>query len=358
MRTAQAFGSQGTFSGIYAQHTNQALTIDLTAAVWQGAVSGALSFVTFGSYALAFSFGTTLINSGHGRLGNSLSSVHSLRLFFQQLVRVPSSMYFSLLSPDLSRSSSLAHKCRVSSSCLSGYKIAVSYSSCILVAILIGRGAASKIFSTIDLVPHIDSSSLGGLKPDSIEGRIVLENVEFNYPSRPNVPVVKSITLHFAPGKTSALVGASGKHCSTHTSVSFSTALPGSGKSTAISLIERFYDPLSGTVKLDGRDVKDLNLRWLRSQIGLVSQEPTLFATTVKENISHGLINTRYEHASEADKLVVIKEACIKANAHGFISELPAGYDTMVGERGFLLSGGQKRQYYRLLLMLPWLISG
>jgi ATP-binding cassette subfamily B (MDR/TAP) protein 1 len=97
-------------------------------------------------------------------------------------------------------------------------------------------------------------------------------------------------------------------------------------------------------VKLDGVNVKELNLKWLRSQIGLVSQEPTLFATTIKQNVAHGLINTKFEHALEEEKFALIKEACVKANADGFISKLPNGYDTMVGERGFLLSGGQKQR--------------
>lgn len=141
------------------------------------------------------------------------------------------------------------------------------------------------------------------------------------------MPIVKGINITFTAGETAALVGASG-----------------SGKSTIISLIERFYDPLSGSVKLDGVDIRDLNIRWLRSQIGLVSQEPTLFATTIRGNVAHGLINTPYEHVSEEEKFKLIKEACIKANADGFISKLPSGYDTMVGERGFLLSGGQKQR--------------
>ena len=95
---------------------------------------------------------------------------------------------------------------------------------------------------------------------------------------------------------------------------------------------------------MDGVDLKDLNLKWLRSQIGLVSQEPTLFATTIRENVAHGLINTPFEHASDDEKMNLIKEACIKANADGFITKLPLGYETMVGERGFLLSGGQKQR--------------
>jgi ATP-binding cassette, subfamily B (MDR/TAP), member 1 len=108
--------------------------------------------------------------------------------------------------------------------------------------------------------------------------------------------------------------------------------------------VERFYDPTAGVVKLDGVNLKDLNVKWLRSQIGLVSQEPTLFATTIKQNVAHGLIGTKWENSSEEEKFALIKDACVKANADGFISKLPNGYETMVGERGFLLSGGQKQR--------------
>lgn len=194
-------------------------------------------------------------------------------------------------------------------------------------AITHARGAAAKLYETIERIPEIDSSSPEGLKPETCEGEISLEHVDFNYPSRPDVQIVKDLNLHFPAGKTAALVGASG-----------------SGKSTVISLVERFYDPLAGCVKVDGIDVRELNLRWLRSQIGLVSQEPTLFATTIKGNVAHGLIGTIHEHASDEEKMVLIKQACIKANADGFVSKLPMGYDTMVGERGFLLSGGQKQR--------------
>ena len=173
------------------------------------------------------------------------------------------------------------------------------------------------MYATIDRVPDIDSADSTGDKPDHVDGEITFEDIKFSYPSRPTVPILKGLSINFQAGKTAALVGASG-----------------SGKSTIVSLVERFYDPLSGVVKLDGRDIKTLNLKWLRSQIGLVSQEPTLFATTIKGNVAHGLIGTIYENASEEKKFALIKEACIKANADGFISKLPNGYETMVGERG------------------------
>ena len=194
-------------------------------------------------------------------------------------------------------------------------------------AIIQGMGAAAKLYETIDRVPAIDSADESGLRPEKCEGALTFEGVRFSYPSRPDVLIVKGLSLTFPAGKTTALVGASG-----------------SGKSTTIALVERFYDPSEGVVRLDGVDVRELNLKWLRSQIGLVSQEPTLFATTIAANVAHGLINTVHEHASPEEKLALIKEACVKANADGFISKLPLGYDTMVGERGFLLSGGQKQR--------------
>ena len=190
-----------------------------------------------------------------------------------------------------------------------------------------GRGAAAKLYETIDRVPDIDSANPDGIQPVEIKGEITLEDVKFSYPSRPTVQVFKSLNLTFTAGKTAALVGASG-----------------SGKSTIISLVERFYDPSSGAVKFDGHDLKDFNLKWLRNQIGLVSQEPILFATTIKDNVAHGLIGSKFENASEEEKDTLIKDACLKANADGFISKLPEGYDTTVGERGFLLSGGQKQR--------------
>lgn len=176
-------------------------------------------------------------------------------------------------------------------------------------------------------MPDIDSENPSGLTPETIQGEITLEHINFSYPSRPDVPVVKDLSITFPAGKTCALVGASG-----------------SGKSTIVSLVERFYDPLSGVVRLDGIDLKDLNVKWLRRQIGLVSQEPILFATTIKGNVAHGLIGSPWENATDDEKDKLIREACVRANADGFITKLPLGYDTLVGERGFLLSGGQKQR--------------
>ncbi|KAF9242534.1 P-loop containing nucleoside triphosphate hydrolase protein [Melanogaster broomeanus] len=287
IRTAHAFGTQKTLSALYNMHVEAARTVDAKAAAFQGGGLGLFFFVLYSAYALAFQFGTTLINEGHATAGEVINVFLAILIGSVSLV---------MLAPEMQ-------------------------------AVTHGRGAAAKLFATIERIPSIDSASPAGLKPEMVEGEITLEDVKFSYPSRPNVPIVKSINITFPAGKTAALVGASG-----------------SGKSTIIALIERFYDPLSGSVKLDGVDIRDLNIKWLRSQIGLVSQEPTLFATTIKGNVAHGLTNTPFEHLSEEEKFKLIKEACIKANADGFISNFPQGYDTMVGERGFLLSGGQKQR--------------
>ncbi|KAH8078408.1 multidrug resistance protein 1 [Cristinia sonorae] len=287
IRTAQAFGSQALLASKYDQDIFKSRSAELASSVYHGSGLAVFFFVIYSAYALAFSYGTTLIN-------NSLSDAGQVINVILAILMGSSSL--ALMAPEIQ-------------------------------AITQARGAAAKLYDTIDRVPTIDSESEEGLRPDTCRGEITLENIKFNYPSRPDVPIVKDLSLTFPAGKTVALVGASG-----------------SGKSTIIALVERFYDPLSGTVKLDGIDIKTLNVRWLRSQIGLVSQEPTLFATSIKGNVAHGLIGTPFEHASEEEKFKLIKEACIKANADGFITRLPNGYETLVGERGFLLSGGQKQR--------------
>ncbi|KAK5999049.1 ABC multidrug transporter atrD [Cladobotryum mycophilum] len=188
-------------------------------------------------------------------------------------------------------------------------------------------GAAAKIFDTIDRVSPIDPSLRGGDMIEDLQGHIELENIKHIYPSRPGVVVMNGVSLNIPAGKTTALVGASG-----------------SGKSTIVGLLERFYNPVEGTVYLDGRDITTLNLRWLRSQMALVGQEPTLFRTSIFNNIRHGLVGSRYEYAGEEYQRDLIMTAAKKANAHDFISDLPEGYDTSVGDRGFLLSGGQKQR--------------
>ncbi|KAB5554574.1 P-loop containing nucleoside triphosphate hydrolase protein [Coniochaeta sp. 2T2.1] len=190
--------------------------------------------------------------------------------------------------------------------------------------------AASRIYSTIDRESPIDPTSREGkIVPDKIEGHIELRNVTHVFPSRPEVVVAKDVNLVIPAGQTTALVGPSG-----------------SGKSTVISLLERFYDPVRGAILLDGHDIQSLELRWLRQQMSLVSQEPAIFSTTVLENVKMGLPRSVYEGSTADETLVreLVEKAARMANAHDFIISLPEGYDTSVGEQGLLLSGGQKQR--------------
>ncbi|CAD6573798.1 MAG: GTPase-activating protein [Alectoria sarmentosa] len=187
--------------------------------------------------------------------------------------------------------------------------------------------AAVKIFNTIDRVSPLNPMDDKGEKLEHVEGTVELKNIRMIYPSRTEVVVMQDVNLKVPAGKTTALVGASG-----------------SGKSTIVGLVERFYDPVGGEVYLDGHEVSKLNLRWLRQQISLVSQEPTLFGTTIFGNIQHGLIGTKHENADIEEQKELIISAAKMANAHDFVIGLPEGYETNVGERGFLLSGGQKQR--------------
>lgn len=184
--------------------------------------------------------------------------------------------------------------------------------------ILKRRKSLISVFEIIDRVPKIDPDDTAGLKPPNVYGSIELKNVDFCYPTRPELMVLSNFSLKVSGGQTVAVVGVSG-----------------SGKSTIISLIERFYDPVAGQVLLDGRDMKLFNLRWLRNHMGLVQQEPIIFSTTIRENIIYARHN-----ATEAE----MKEAARIANAHHFISSLPHGYDTHVGMRGVDLTPGQKQR--------------
>jgi ATP-binding cassette subfamily B (MDR/TAP) protein 1 len=161
----------------------------------------------------------------------------------------------------------------------------------------------------------IDSSSDKGKIPSSVTGDIVFRNIRFAYPARPEVDVFKDFSLKIEAGKTIALVGASGE-----------------GKSTTVGLLERFYDPDFGSVSLDGIDLKDLNVKWLRQQIGLVSQEPKLFAASIRDNIASGAPGATDEQIEQAARM---------ANAHDFIVSFPDGYNTQAGDMGTQLSGGK-----------------
>ena len=160
-----------------------------------------------------------------------------------------------------------------------------------------GKAAAYKMFETIERKPEIDAYNPKGKILADIHGDIELRDVCFSYPARPDEPIFNGFSLYIPSGTTAALVGQSG-----------------SGKSTVISLIERFYDPQAGEVLIDGTNLKDFQLRWIREKIGLVSQEPVLFASSIKENIAYGKDGATVEEIRAAAEL---------ANAAKFIDKLP-----------------------------------
>ncbi|KAF0561605.1 P-loop containing nucleoside triphosphate hydrolase protein [Gigaspora margarita] len=287
IRTAVAFSTQKKLSELYDAYLADARKEGLKKSLSNGFALGAMFFGIYTAYALAFWFGSTLIINHELTPGQVTSA------------------FFTLLFGTFS---------------LSGFFVDIQ-------ALSLAAGAGPKVFGIIDRVPSIDIASDTGDKPEKVMGHIQLKMINFIYPTRPGVKILNNVSLDVDPGSTVALVGSSG-----------------SGKSTIISLILRFYDPISGGLFLDGRDIKSLNLAWLRRQISLVSQEPVLFKTTIAENVSYGLVGSIYENLPNNEKREMIENACKMANAHDFIMNLPDKYETMVGERGILLSGGQKQR--------------
>ncbi|KAF8374268.1 haf-6 [Pristionchus pacificus] len=182
-----------------------------------------------------------------------------------------------------------------------------------------GYTAGARVIQFANIAPS--ESYKGGIKIPyhSLWGEICFEGVHFTYPSRPEHTVLNGLNLRIPAGQVVALCGPSGE-----------------GKSTMVSLLERFYEPNAGRITLDGKDLTSLDVQWLRGQtIGLISQEPVLFATSIAENIRYGAPGASDEEVERAAKL---------ANADSFIQSFPNGYNTIVGERGAQLSGGQRQR--------------
>jgi ATP-binding cassette subfamily B (MDR/TAP) protein 1 len=261
---------------------NKFLVSAYKSSVFEGTAAGLglglVMFVIFGSYALAVWFGVKMIREKGYNGGDVLNVIIAV---------LTGSMSLGQASP-----------------CMSAFAA--------------GQAAAFKMFETISRKPEIDSYDTNGKVLDDVRGDIELRDVYFSYPARPDEQIFNGFSLEIPSGTTTALVGQSG-----------------SGKSTVISLIERFYDPHSGEVLIDGTNLKEFQLKWIRQKIGLVSQEPVLFAASIRENIAYGK-----EDATTED----IKAATELANAAKFIDKLPQGLDTMVGEHGTQLSGGQKQR--------------
>ena len=287
IRNATAFGTQDKLARQYDKHLLEARIWGWRVKAALGVMIGLMFLIIYWNYGLAFWQGSRLLVAGDADLSAILTIVLAIIIGAFSLGNIaPNGQAFAS-----------------------------------------GISAAAKIYNTIDRISPLDPTSEGGKTLDHVEGTVELKDVKHIYPSRAEVVVMSDVNLLLPAGKTTALVGASG-----------------SGKSTIVGLVERFYDPVGGAVYLDGHNIETLNLRWLRQQISLVQQEPVLFSTTIRDNIRHGLIGSRFEHESEEQQEGRIISAAKQANAHDFISNLPEGYETNVGERGFLLSGGQKQR--------------
>uniref|UniRef100_A0A9J8CYY6 ABC-type xenobiotic transporter n=1 Tax=Cyprinus carpio carpio TaxID=630221 RepID=A0A9J8CYY6_CYPCA len=278
IRTVFAFGGQKKEILRYHKNLEDAKNIGIRKAITVNIAMGFTFFMIFMSYALAFWYGSTLILAGEYDIGMLLT------IFFSVVI---GAYGIGQTSPNIQ-----------------------SFSS--------ARGAAHKVFQIIDHEPKINSFSEEGYKLDFVKGNIEFKNIHFTYPSRQDVKVLNGMNLKVMSGQTIALVGSSG--C---------------GKSTTIQLLQRFYDPQEGTVTIDGHDIRSLNVRGLRELIGVVSQEPVLFATTIAENIRYGRQDVTQEE---------IEQAAHEANAYDFIMKLPDKFETLAGERGTQMSGGQKQR--------------
>uniref|UniRef100_A0A1A9VCX6 Mitochondrial potassium channel ATP-binding subunit n=1 Tax=Glossina austeni TaxID=7395 RepID=A0A1A9VCX6_GLOAU len=200
-----------------------------------------------------------------------------------------------------------------------GVQRSLAQGSILLGTMIRGMTAGSRIFEYLQIEPKVELLRGYEIPPERLYGEIRFENVYFSYPTRPDHVVLKNFSLILKPGETVALVGASG-----------------SGKSTIAALMERFYEPTAGNIKIDGYKLADISPQWLRSNaIGFIEQQPVLFATTILENIRYGR-----PAADESE----IYEVSKQSQSHDFVSSLPDGYDTNVGERGTQLSGGQRQR--------------
>ncbi|XP_006396374.2 ABC transporter B family member 3 isoform X2 [Eutrema salsugineum] len=278
IRTVASFTGEKQATSSYKELINSAYKSSVKQGFSTGLGFGVMFLVFFCSYALAIWFGGEMILR-KGYTGGAVIDV--------MIIVVASSMSLGQAAP-----------------CLTAFAA--------------GQAAAYKMFETIKRRPLIDVFDLNGKVLEDIQGKIELRDVCFCYPARPKEEIFGGFSLLIPSGATAALVGESG-----------------SGKSTVISLIERFYDPNSGQVLIDGVDLKEFQLKWIRGKIGLVSQEPVLFSSSILENIGYGKERATVQEIQAAAKL---------ANAAKFIDKLPQGFETMVGEHGTQLSGGQKQR--------------
>ncbi|KAI9291177.1 P-loop containing nucleoside triphosphate hydrolase protein, partial [Neoconidiobolus thromboides FSU 785] len=295
IRTIYSFGSQRRETARYEKELFQARKDGHKRSIISGVSIGGIEFIVLLTYSLGMWYGSKLITEEGYKPENVIS------------------VFFSVVLGALS----------------------IGHSSPFLAALATAQGAAAKLFQVIEreskINPFIcaESTKQRERKIKNFEGEIQFNNVVFSYPTRSNITTLNNLNLKVNIGTTVALVGPSG-----------------SGKSTTIGLIERFYDVSSGSITIDGTDIRDVSVEFLRNHIGIVGQEPILFSTSIKQNILFGLSNDEYNGKQKDGEIIQkrIEEACRLANIHDFIMTLPEGYETQVGEKGSLLSGGQKQR--------------
>ncbi|CAK1542634.1 unnamed protein product [Leptosia nina] len=283
IRTVVAFGGEEKEIARYSKRLEPAKKMGIRKGIFSGIGSGIMWLIIYATYALSFWYGVGLI----------LDSRHE-----QNPVYTPGVLmiiFFSVLQGAQNVGLTAPH----------------------LEALANARASAGSIFAVLDRKPTIDSLSTEGSRPE-LSGDLELKDVHFKYPARADVKVLNGLNLKINRNETVALVGSSG-----------------SGKSTVLQLLQRMYDPESGSVTASGHDLRDINVRHYRNHIAVVGQEPVLFAGSIKENI-------RLSNPSCTDEEIII--AAKQAYCHNFIKNLPDGYDTMIGERGAQLSGGQKQR--------------
>nr|AJG01604.1 ATP-binding cassette sub-family B MDR/TAP member 1 [Dreissena polymorpha] len=280
IRTVVAFGGQKKECERYNVHLVEARDLGVRKGFIGGLSLGIVWLIVFCAYALGFWYGAKVSREEPGTY----------------TIGAVTTVFFSVMIGAFSLGNAMPH----------------------LQTLATARGAAYYLYQLITMDPPIDSYSTEGKKLDNFQGNVQIRGVHFRYPSRPEAKILYGVNLQIKRGQTVALVGSSG--C---------------GKSTIVQLLQRFYDPEEGQILIDGVNLKDINLKWWRENIGIVSQEPVLFGTTIEENIRYGHLDVTKEDIEQAAKM---------ANAHDFIMDLPQKYETLVGERGAQLSGGQKQR--------------
>ena len=287
IKTIHAFGAQEKILGRYDEYLQKAHNEGKKKSIIFGILFSAGEFLVLSGTALAFWQGYRMFQSGEiDNVGTVFTVILSVLLGSASLM---------LILPQIQ---------------------AISNAS----------SAASELFSIIDKHSLLDPLSPDGMQPAECIGDIQIHDLRFAYPTRSTAPVLQGLNLSIPAGKTTALVGPSG--C---------------GKSTLVGLLERWYQPTSGQILLDGHDIAEYNTKWLRSNFRLVQQEPTLFRGTILQNVVKGLVGEQRNLPAEA-QMKLVQEACMSSNAHDFIIKLPDGYHTQVGERASMLSGGQRQR--------------